>query len=163
MVFRLFSLKCGREAKKQLTSDRFAHLIAEEGTNLVSGLGMKPQLFSGTLFHFLVAAPLKMVFPKKGSLFCRVTEQLINPFTILAVNRVVCAIWRHEGPKEGLGRLSSQVPSQPTAVVRGWSQNLLSFSRFMRKSGSHAVHFRLQCPSAAPAMIVFFVTFNDIM
>ena len=37
------------------------------------------QLFSGTLFPFcLVAAPLRKVFLKKGSLFPRVTEQLNN-------------------------------------------------------------------------------------
>ena len=38
------------------------------------------QLFSGTLVPFVVfvfvVASLKMVFPKKGSLFLRVTEQL---------------------------------------------------------------------------------------
>ena len=35
------------------------------------------QLLSGTRFPlFLVVAPLKMVFPKKGSLFSRVAEQL---------------------------------------------------------------------------------------
>ena len=57
------------------------HRCGEEGPQrprLRGGLLVITQLFSGTLFpfFFLVAAPQKMVFPKKGSLFFRVTEQL---------------------------------------------------------------------------------------
>ena len=46
-------------------------------------LAFETQLFSGTLFQFLfffffffLAAPLKMVFPKKGSFFSSFIEQL---------------------------------------------------------------------------------------
>ena len=44
----------------------------------VPAFGTHSQLLSGTKYFpfFWVAAPLKMVFPKKGSLFSRVSEQL---------------------------------------------------------------------------------------
>ena len=51
------------------------------------------QLFSGTSYFclFLVAAPLKMVFPKNGSLFSRVTEQLREGWLVAFVRWAVSA------------------------------------------------------------------------